>query len=155
MSPTSLSPDIAAQIAQVEDSCICHSVRKAARVVTQAYDAALAPAGIRGTQFTLLAAIAGMQPVSMNDLAARVVMDRTTLTRNLVPLLEAGLIVSRSGSDRRRREIELTDAGRGKLVEAFRLWLKVQSEMTETLGERRTASLLRNLSETVSLVGDR
>jgi len=155
MTPSRLDPDIVDQLLEVEESCACHNVRKAARVITQVYDAGLAPAGIRGTQFTLLAAVAGMQPVSMNDLAARVVMDRTTLTRNLGPLLEAGLVTTRSGADRRRREIELSDAGRAKLLEAFRLWLKVQSEMTATLGERRLASLLRNLSETVSLVGDR
>jgi DNA-binding MarR family transcriptional regulator len=142
-----------ADVLRVESSCTCLNVRMAARVLTQRYDAALAPAGVRVTQFSLLVAVAGMQPVSVGDLAARLVMDRTTLTRNLQPLLDAGMVSSVAGSDRRRREIELTDAGRQALAEAFRLWKKVQSGTTATLGKARAASFLTHMTDAVSLLG--
>jgi DNA-binding MarR family transcriptional regulator len=150
-----MSPEVSAQLQEMEQACACHHLRKAARVVTQLYDAALAPAGIRSTQYPLLVSIAGMEPVSMNDLAAHVVMDRTTLTRNLRPLLDAGLITVRAGIDRRRREVELTAAGRRTLVYALGLWRQAQGEMRATLGERRMGALLRELSDTVALVGGR
>jgi DNA-binding MarR family transcriptional regulator len=136
------------------DECACLSLRQAARVVTQLYDEALAPAGIRSTQFSLLSAIAWMQPVSMNDLAARMVMDRTTLTRNLRPVLDAGLVTVRTGDDRRRREVALTRAGSRTLDEATGYWRAAQAEMRQALGDRRLASLRDHLAETVSRVGE-
>jgi DNA-binding MarR family transcriptional regulator len=135
------------------DECNCLGIRQATRVVTQLYDEALAPAGLRSTQFSLLTAIAWMQPVSMNDLAARMVMDRTTLTRNLRPLVEAGLVTVRAGDDRRRREVALTRAGTRTLVEATGHWRSAQAEMRRALGDRRLASLRDHLVETVSRVG--
>lgn len=151
--PTSDSvTDLMAQLAG-PDECNCLGLRQAARVVTQLYDEALAPAGIRSTQFSLLTAIAWMQPASMNDLAARMVMDRTTLTRNLRPLLEAGLVTVRTGDDRRRREVALTRAGARALTEATGHWRAAQAEMREALGDRRLASLRDHLAETVVRVG--
>ncbi len=150
-----MSLEVYEQLLEMEHSCACHHLRKAARVVTQLYDAALAPAGIRSTQYPLLVSIAGMEPVSMNDLAAHVVMDRTTLTRNLRPLLDAGLVTVRAGVDRRRREVELTAAGRRTLVYALGLWREAQNRMRTALGERRMGALLRELTDTVTLVGGR
>jgi DNA-binding MarR family transcriptional regulator len=89
----------------------------------------------------------------MSDLAGRVVMDRTTLTRNLVPLLDAGLITTTAGSDRRRREVELTDAGHQTLAHALQLWKKVQAQTVTSLGKDRLATVLGSMGETVSLMG--
>lgn len=135
------------------DECHCLSLRQATRVVTQLYDEALAPAGIRSTQFSLLTAIAWTQPASMNDLAARMVMDRTTLTRNLRPLLDAGMVTVRTGDDRRRREVALTRAGSRTLAEATSHWRTAQAQVRGALGERRLGSLRDQLAETVSRVG--
>ena len=152
MPPSGRATDLAGVIAGPEE-CNCLGLRQAARVVTQLYDEALAPAGIRSTQFSLLTAIAWSQPVSMNDLAARMVMDRTTLTRNLRPVVEAGLVTVRAGDDRRRREVALTRAGTRTLVEATGRWREAQAEMREALGDRRLASLRDHLAETVARVG--
>jgi DNA-binding MarR family transcriptional regulator len=138
----------------VEAACACLNLRQAARVVTQLYDDALAPAGIRITQFSLLVAIAAMQPVSMNDLAARAVMDRTTLTRNLRPLQDAGLVTVATGADRRRREIALTRAGARTVAEAAAHWRQAQADMRAALGDRRLGSLLDHLAETVTRVAE-
>jgi DNA-binding MarR family transcriptional regulator len=152
--PKTSRPQVAlTDILEVEGSCPCINIRKAARVVTQIYDAALAPSGLRSTQFSVLLVVAGLQPVSMSDLAERVVMDRTTLTRNLVPLLDAGLISTTAGSDRRRREVELTDAGRRTLAHALQLWKKVQAQTVSSLGEGRLAAVLGSMTETVSVLG--
>ena len=64
-------------------NCLCFNLRKAARALTQTYDAALKPAGVTAPQFALLSTLAGYGPVSLSDLAAALGMDRTTLTRNL------------------------------------------------------------------------
>ena len=90
----------------------------------------------------------------MNDLAARMVMDRTTLTRNLRPVLDAGLVTVRTGDDRRRREVALTRAGSRTLDEATGYWRAAQAEMRQALGDRRLVSLRDHLAETVSRVGE-
>jgi DNA-binding MarR family transcriptional regulator len=151
--PSDPATDLQALLAG-PDECNCLGLRQAARVVTQLYDEALAPAGIRSTQFSLLTAIGWLQPVSMNDLAAQMVMDRTTLTRNLRPLLDAGLVTVRTGDDRRRREVALTRAGARTLADATGHWRAAQEEMRRALGDRRLASLRDHLSETVARVGE-
>ena len=77
--------------------CACFNLRKAMRTVTHLYDEALKPAGLRATQFTVLASTRNLGPVSVNQLAEKMVMDRTTLTRNLKPLERDGLIAVRQG----------------------------------------------------------
>jgi DNA-binding MarR family transcriptional regulator len=148
--PKSRSSIALSDVLHVENNCACLNIRKAARVVTQIYDAALAPAGIRITQFSLLIAVAGLEPVSMGGLAQRLVMDRTTLTRNLERLLEAGLISSvPSKEDRRRREVELTEEGRTTLVHALRLWKRAHAKTSAVLGEGQLDTLVATMSDTV------
>src|SRR5947209_7151029 len=76
----------AAQLAEIEATCACSNVRKAARAVTQLFDEVLQPSGLRSTQFTLLVAVALMDEAPVTELAGALVMDRTTFTRNLKPL---------------------------------------------------------------------
>ena len=92
-------------------ACICANLRKAARVVTQTYDAALQSTGLKATQFTLLATLAKRGELPHTKLAEALVMDRTTLTRNLKPLVEQGCINVRHDEDQRVRRISLTGAG--------------------------------------------
>lgn len=124
--------------------CTCFRVRRLARRVTQIYDRTLAPSGLRVTQFSLLSRLAWMDGMAMGLLADSLDMDRTTLTRNLKPLLDAGLVVlHRSRADARQREVHLTALGRTRQVDAKKLWRLAQTEINETLGARETAELHR------------
>ena len=103
-----MTPDIRTRT----QDCICLAVRQAARHVTQSYDHFLAPAGLRTTQFSILAKLKRKGPMTINALAAELVMDRTTLGRNILPLERDGLIsVEPLASDRRSKALHLTKAG--------------------------------------------
>lgn len=127
-------------------ACLCFNLRKAARAVTQLYDAALEPAGLRATQFSLLAALDRRDAVTITDLARAMVMDRTTLTRNLRPLEKQGLVAIAPGNDRRTREVSLTRRGRQTLTRATPRWRHAQTGMLDALGDRRARRLLGELS---------
>jgi DNA-binding MarR family transcriptional regulator len=126
--------------------CTCFNLRKATRAVTQFYDEALRPSGLRATQFSLLSVIGELGKVSITDLAEEAVMDRTTLTRNLNVLEHGGLIRIDPGEDARVREVSLTPAAHEKLAEARSYWMSAQAHMTETLGTQRVKRLLADLS---------
>ena len=133
-------------------ACLCFNLRKAARAVTQLYDAALEPAGLRATQFSLLAVLdgrGGRDALTITDLARAMVMDRTTLTRNLGPIEKRGLVAIAPGDDRRTREVSLTRRGRQTLTRATPRWRHAQTRMLDTLGDRRARHLLGELSDTV------
>ncbi len=140
---------IASKCADTGRACACFNLRKATRMVTQLYDEALKPAGIRVTQFTVLSATRSAGPISVNRLADRIVMDRTTLTRNLKPLERDGLITMRPGDDLRVREVSLTAKGRKTLHRAYPLWKRVQTRLREQLGDSRVDRLLVDLQATV------
>lgn len=131
--------------------CACGNLRKAARAVTQLYDQALRPTGLRITQFGILGATMAMQPVTVTRLAEETVTDRTTLTRNLKLLEKQGLIRVDAGNDRREREVTLTDLGREALVKALPNWQKAQANVVKGLGEERWKALQEELSAVVSV----
>jgi DNA-binding MarR family transcriptional regulator len=128
------------------EQCACLSARKTARAVTRAFDAALAPSGLEATQFTVLAALAGASQ-TVGRLADELVMDRTTLSRNVQPLQRAGLLSVRQDRDARRRVIALTGAGSRKLKAAFPLWRKAQRETMAAVGRSRFVDALESMSE--------
>jgi DNA-binding MarR family transcriptional regulator len=130
--------------------CACFSLRKAARAVTQRYDDALRPAGLRTTQFSLLALLRLAGRVPMTRLAEEAVMDRTTLARNLKVLQRGGLVRVLPGADARVREVEITRTGVTKLEEAFPLWQRAQRSMARNLGARRMDHMLADLSAAVA-----
>jgi len=88
----------AAQLAEIEATCACSNVRKAARAVTQLFDELLQPTGLRSTQFTLLVAVALLGEAPVTQLSRALVMDRTTLARNLKPLESLGLLTVEAGT---------------------------------------------------------
>lgn len=133
--------------------CACFNIRKAARVITQNFDEIMQPGGVRATQFTILVMIADSDAATMSELADKLVMDRTTLTRNLKPLQEQGLIKDVPGADRRTRSINLTSKGRRVLLKTLPLWKKAQARMTRYLGEQRFAGLLGELRSVERLSG--
>ena len=144
-----------AAIREVGRRCACFNLRRVTRAVTQVYDEYLRPTGLRVTQFTVLVALRNLHQSTVNQLADKLVVDRTTLTRNLRPLEDAGLVRTRQGEDRRVREIFLTNAGEAKLQEALPLWRDAQSQMRRALGRDRLERLLSDLSTTLHVVRDR
>lgn len=131
--------------------CTCANLRKATRLVTQIYDGALQPTGLRATQFSLMATVEKLQPIPLTQLADALGMDRTTLTRNLKPLTERGLIRVDHEEDQRVRIINLTADGADVFAKAVPHWEVAQSRMVDNLGPEGWSSLLNNLDATVSL----
>jgi len=124
------------------DVCNCLALRQAARHVTQFYDQFLADAGLRTTQFSILAKLRRMGPLPINALAKELVMDRTTLGRNILPLQREGLIaVVKGRADRRSKELQLTDTGLARLRKAVKGWTDAQAQFETAFGAKRTEEL--------------
>lgn len=134
------------------ENCTCFNLRKATRVVTQLYDEALKPTGLRSTQFSLLCMVQSKGPVGVADLANALVTDRTTLTRNLNPLMDRKLLKVIDGSDARRRPIVITSEGIETLNQAMPLWRKVQSKLVLKFGNDRWANMIEDLNATVNQI---
>jgi DNA-binding MarR family transcriptional regulator len=134
-------------------SCLCLNLRRSARRLTQKYDDALRPSGLKITQFTLLAALEGFERTTLQPLADFMGMDRTTLTRNLALLERDGLVtVARGEQDRREQWITLSPAGCEAVKKAMPFWRTAQSAAMATLGEseaKRLLDELRQVSENV------
>jgi DNA-binding MarR family transcriptional regulator len=142
----------AARLREVARACACANLRRAARAVTQVFDEALAPSGLRATQFTLLVTSRLTGESTINELAEKMAMDRTTLSRNLKPLVRSGLLEVRPGVDGRTRLVRVTPAGERMLEEAYPLWQQAQQETVSVLGEERHEALLGDIARAVSLV---
>jgi DNA-binding MarR family transcriptional regulator len=124
------------------EECNCFAVRAAARHVTQCYDQFLAPTGLRTTQFSILSRLKRRGPQTINALAEDMVMDRTTLGRNILPLERDGLInVGPAASDRRAKELHLTKAGEKRLEAARKKWLEAQARFETVFGAKRGADM--------------
>jgi DNA-binding MarR family transcriptional regulator len=131
--------------------CNCLAIRQAARHVSQFYDQLFQPVGLRATQFAILSRLNREGPMTINALAAALVMDRTTLGRNILPLQRDGLIeVVASPVDRRRRELRLGDAGVEKYRQASERWAVAQTRFDEVYGGDRAATLRGLLREVVA-----
>jgi DNA-binding MarR family transcriptional regulator len=136
-------------------SCTCTDLRRAARKLTSFYDSALGPAEITITQYSLLASIGRAGQLSHTGLAERLGMDRTTLTRNLCPLIKARWVVVASGEDRRQHLLRLTGAGKKKLKRGLLLWEKTQSQFISEFGVeplQQLRTLLRRVESAVASV---
>jgi DNA-binding MarR family transcriptional regulator len=131
--------------------CACTAVRRSGRALSRMYDEALAGTGLRVTQYSLLATLARSGPAPLTTLADELVMDRTTLSRNLLPLERAGLVLLEPGQDRRTRCASLTDDGRQRLDDARPSWLAAQEQVTERFGRERLKSLVAELTAIVGV----
>jgi DNA-binding MarR family transcriptional regulator len=130
--------------------CNCLALRQATRHVTQFYDRVLTPTGLRTTQLSILARLKGAGPMTINALAGELVMDRTTLGRNILPLVREGLVaVARRRGDRRSKELRVTEAGAVRLRAALKRWARAQAQFAAVFGDDRT-SQLRSLLHAVS-----
>lgn len=136
---------------EMAGTCACAHLRMAARAVTQFYDEALRPAGLRVTQFSMLWAMRRLGPVPLSRLAEATQTDRTTLTRNLRPLGRKGWVQIAPGADRREREVSITEAGRAALRAARPHWERAQAHVAERLGPERLQRLLGDLASAVEV----
>ena len=121
--------------------CTCFRVRGAARRVTQIYSRHLAPTGLKISQFSLLGFVSAEGPVSIGRLSDLLATDRTTLTRNLNPLLKGGLVERATSGDKRRHELVATLAGRAMFKSALPLWAAAEQEVRTAMGAELTADL--------------
>jgi DNA-binding MarR family transcriptional regulator len=131
----------------VDTPCICTTLRMTTRTIKRLYDRALAPAELGQTSYSILSRVSAEGPFSISDLADRLAMDRTTCSRELAPLLRAGLVERTVGRDRRERLVGLTSAGRERLQSAIPLWEGVQVEVSAAFGTDQTSDLLAQLRE--------
>ncbi len=144
-------PIDSAKVARLGRSCPLGHLRMATRMMEQIFDKILRPSGLRGSQLPVLAVTAIIGPATMSNLAEQLVMDRTTLTRNLKPLEKRGLIKIAAGQDRRTREVSLTPEGEQVMTDVMPLWESSQKLVIEELGNRWHRELMENLSEVKSL----
>ncbi len=131
--------------------CTCATLRKAARTVTQVFDSALQETGLKAGQLSLLATLANQGEMPVTVLAEVLVVDRTTLTRNLKPLVRDGLVKTLEEEDQRVRMVGLTNAGMKRFEEAYPLWVEVQSKLVDSIGPERWAGFIADLNRTVEV----
>ena len=132
--------------------CTCFKLRRLTRRVTAVYDRALAAAGIRVTQYSVQSHVRRLKGTSISELADALDMDRTTLTRNLKPLLDAGWVEIRpSADDARVRTVYITPAGQSQFQIARTYWRRAQADVTATIGSGEIASLHELLDRYVPL----
>ena len=130
--------------------CNCAALRKASRRLTQLYDAALLPAGLKSTQYAMLVEIErrASAPPTIGDLADALVMDQSTFGQNLRPLEREGLVsLEHDPNDRRRRQVKLTRKGKARLTVAEPLWSDAQARFEDAFGKQNAASLRAMLSD--------
>lgn len=140
------SAQLRRKVANVNASCACFNLRRATRAVTQLYDDALRPSGLRVTQFSLLVILQSNGPLSISVLAQQSGTDRTTLTRNAALLQAEGLVKIESGADARVRVVSLTAAGTRAVESAYPLWVAVQDALQKRVGTDVLGRLLRDLT---------
>ena len=133
-----------------DSPCTCAKARRTARHLTREYDRALKPAGLKLTQYSVLANLMLRGGMSITALAERLAMDRTTMTRNLRPLERAGWVVVQDGPDRRSRSVAITGAGRDVYDRALPLWQSAERAIRRAMGEDNAAAL-RGLLDTALL----
>jgi DNA-binding MarR family transcriptional regulator len=132
--------------------CLCASFRRAARALTQCYDEAVRPLGLRVTQFTVLQALSLTGEVSQGQLGEILAMDSTTLTRTLDIMRRAGWISRRKGTDRREWRLGLSAAGHDQLRRALPAWKKTQQQIASQFGDKRWHELFQLTDRVTALV---
>jgi DNA-binding MarR family transcriptional regulator len=139
------------ELAAALDTCACFNFRKVSRAVTQLYDEALHPCGLRSTQLVILLSVAVQPSANISQLARRMVMDASTLNRNLRPLIQRGLLSLIAAEDGRRKQIVLTESGRAAINAAVPYWSSAQKRLTGLFGKQRYKELTRQMNSVISL----
>lgn len=133
--------------------CACRNLRMTSRVITQYFDKALQPVELRATQFALLADISSRDSSTVGELANVLLMDQTTVTRNIEILRKNGLIdVNIADDDSRKRCVKITELGTNRLIEAIPSWAKAQQHIENGVGKERYKEFLDTLSDIQSII---
>ena len=135
--------------------CVCNSLRMATRAVTQLYDDALRPSGLRVTQFSVLAALARVGEASVGELADSLAIDQSTLTRGIALLERDGLAERVPHPDARVKQLRLTARGRAALERARPLWEKAQQIVLRELGPTGWSAARRRLGRLLQVAVER
>ena len=131
--------------------CVCNTLRMATRAVTQLYDDTLRPSGLRASQFSILATIAGPGEANLKQLEQTLAIDQTTLTRNLGLLARDGMLERAPHPDGRVKAMRLTTKGRRALAVARPLWARAQNKVLRELGTTAWADAQRRLTHLLHL----
>jgi DNA-binding MarR family transcriptional regulator len=123
--------------------CMCASLRRASRVLTQLYEDALRPAGLRATQFTVLQALSIAGEVTQRELGHILAMDSTTLTRTLTIMGRHGWIAKQRGQDRREWRMRMSKAGEAQFDQALPYWEEAQARVRQQLGGKTSDDLMK------------
>ncbi len=136
----------------INTECCCFNLRKVSRAVTQYFDKHLEPAGIRVTQFTILVALSSTNARTLTEVAESLVMDRTTLTRNLRPLEKLSFITGTASIDKRSKAYVLTEEGRNILDRAMPYWEQAQLAVTGSIGADRYQHVMTELDSMLDVI---
>ena len=140
---------------KTDPGCTCFRLRSLTRRVTQLYDQVLAPSGLTVTQYSLLAHARKRErpaPPTVSELAEELYTERTTLTRNLKPLVDAGLVTVAGGADARSKAVAITPAGERAFRAARPLWKQAQARMGERAGPQRLIKLHKMIEKLLDAV---
>lgn len=132
--------------------CTNLQLRQLMRRVAQHYDAEVGKTGLKGTQYSLLSYVVKLGPIRPGELAQAMMVDASTLTRNLKPLIDAGWVTLTAGSDGRSRLVSVTETGRDKRAEAQRHWKIAQEKLNALLGVPRVLALHDLIHESLDLL---
>jgi len=144
MPPARRAPDPTSNLSPLA-VCACFQARSAARAITDLYDRTLEPSGLRLTQVAILGAVRRHPSVTMQELAAELGLDPSTMTRTLRPLEDGGWVEIHAGDDKRAKVLDLTASGRAKLRECGALWDRAQRELKDALGSAVFERLIGDL----------
>ncbi|UJL46658.1 winged helix-turn-helix transcriptional regulator [Virgibacillus sp. NKC19-16] len=134
--------------------CACANLRKAARIVTQRYEKQMQSTGLKVTQFYMLVNITHHKVISISKLGEIMLLDQTTVTRNVNVLQKSGYVyITKDKNDSRTKSISITDAGIDKLEEATPIWLEIQENIESRIGKEKYANLLEALTDLQEVVG--
>ncbi len=134
--------------------CTNLKLRQLTRMVTRHYDHHVAATGLKNTQYSLLSHVVVLGPTRPGELARRLQMDASTLTRNLQPLVAQGWVTIGAGPDARSRLVQATEAGIAKRAEGQRAWKVAQLALNKRLGVERVAQMHALLDACIVDMGD-
>jgi DNA-binding MarR family transcriptional regulator len=132
--------------------CLCGSVRRTARALTQMYEQVCRPLGLRSTQLTILQVLARIGEVGQGRMGEILAMDSTSLTRTLGIMIRKGWVEERRGRDRREKWLRLASGGEELLAKAMPIWEAVQVQLRQQLGDEKWRNFLESTNEVTNVV---
>ena len=136
----------------VAKNCLFSKTRTVSRYITNLYTQALKEVGLTPVQYSMLTAIQILKESNINDLSSALHMDRTTINRNLKPLIREGLVFMNESSDRRVRLIRITDEGEAVYKKGYASWKQAQCEFQNILGEEKRNEMSELLDEVIAVI---